>query len=158
MINNLHRKIAVLGCGPAGIVTALGLAKMGYNVCVIANVRRHNVTEGISERVYQSLSYLGVQHALKIVSSPIPRSVSWNGSHSAANTERLIRRVDFDIALLKDLADANIPFYDETILKVKKQNNQHCVLCKSGKDFVTDFIVEAILKDQILFLFVKIGE
>tara|TARA_R110001592_G_scaffold340342_1_gene628454 strand:+ start:220 stop:1479 length:1260 start_codon:yes stop_codon:yes gene_type:complete len=143
MINNLHRKIAVLGCGPAGIVTALGLAKMGYNVCVIANVRRHNVTEGISERVYQSLSYLGVQHALKIVSSPIPRSVSWNGSHSAANTERLIRRVDFDIALLKDLADANIPFYDETILKVKKQNNQHCVLCKSGKDFVTDFIVEA---------------
>ncbi|XPF94485.1 NAD(P)/FAD-dependent oxidoreductase [Colwellia sp. RE-S-Sl-9] len=143
MINNQQTQIAVLGCGPAGIVTALGLAKMGYNVCVIANVRRHNVTEGISERVYQSLSYLGVQHALKTISPPIPRSVSWNGSHSAANTERLIRRVDFDTALLKDLANANIPFYDETILKVEKQNNQQCVLCKSGKTFITDFIVEA---------------
>lgn len=143
MINNQHTQIAVLGCGPAGIVTALGLAKMGYNVCVIANVRRHNVTEGISERVYQSLSYLGVQNALKTVSPPIPRSVSWNGSHSAANTERLIRRVAFDTALLKDLADANIPFYDETILKVEKQNNHQCVLCKSSKTFVIDFIVEA---------------
>lgn len=143
MTNKNHIEIAILGCGPAGIVTALGLAKIGYKVCVIANIRLHNVTEGISERVYQSLSHLGLQHALKEVSSPIPRSVSWNGSYSAANTERLIRRLPFDTALLKDLADANIPFYGETIINVENQKNHYAILCKSGKSFITNFIVEA---------------
>ncbi|MEY8198011.1 MAG: tryptophan 7-halogenase [Colwellia sp.] len=143
MTNQAHKEIAILGCGPAGIVTALGLAKMGYKVCVIAKIRPHNVTEGISERVFQALSTLGLQHTLKEISPPIPRSVSWNGTHSAANTERLIRRASFDAALLKDLADANIPFYDETIIKVETHPNTCLILCKSGKIFHLDFVVEA---------------
>lgn len=147
MVNQQHTEIAVLGCGPAGIVTALGLAKMGYRVCVIAKVRSHNVTEGISERVHLALSSLNLQHTLKEIGSPIPRSVSWNGVHSAANTERLIRRTTFDAALLKDLADANIPFYNETILKVVTKVETHApaysILAKSGKTFHSDFIVEA---------------
>ena len=143
MTNQAHKEIAILGCGPAGIVTALGLAKRGYKVCVIAKIRPHNVTEGISERVFQALSTLGLQHTLKEISPPIPRSVSWNGTHSAANTERLIRRASFDAALLKDLADANIPFYDETIIKVETHPNTCLILCKSGKIFHPDFVVEA---------------
>lgn len=136
-------KIAILGCGPAGIVTALGLAKMGYKVCVIAKVRPHNVTEGISERVFQALSTLGLRHTLKEISQPIPRSVSWNGTHSAANTERLISRASFDIALLKDLADAKIPFYDEKIINVITDTENSLIVCQSGKSFHADFIVEA---------------
>ena len=143
MENQKQSKIAILGCGPAGIVTAIGLSKMGYKVCVIANIRPHNVTEGISERVFQALTTLGLQHTLKEISSPIPRSVSWNGVHSAANTERLIRRVSFDNALLKDLADANIPFYNETIIKVETHLSSCLIICKSGKSFHTDFVVEA---------------
>ncbi len=143
MKSQLDTEIAVLGCGPAGIATALGLAKMGYKVCVIANVRSHNVTEGISERVYQALSHLGLTHTLKEISSPIPRSVSWNGVHSAANTERLIRRLSFDTALLKDLADAKIPFYNETIINVEERETSCHILCKSGKNFRIDFVVEA---------------
>jgi len=143
MITQSQSEIAVLGCGPAGIVTALGLAKMGYKVCVIANLRAHNVTEGLSERVFQALSTLGLQHTLKEISSPIPRSVSWNGTHSAANTERLIRRVSFDSALLRDLADANIPFYHETIIKVATHPHTCLISCKSGKTFYADFVVEA---------------
>jgi flavin-dependent dehydrogenase len=143
MTNQTHTKIAILGCGPAGIVTAIGLAKMGYKVCVIATIRPHNVTEGISERVFQALSTLGLQHTLQEISKPIPRSVNWNGVHSAANTERLVRRASFDTALLKDLADANIPFYNETIVKVETQPNRCMILCKSGKTFQTDFVVEA---------------
>lgn len=143
MINQKHTKIAVLGCGPAGIVTALGLAKMGYKVCVIANIRPHNVTEGISERVYQALSTLGLQHTLQEISDPIPRSVNWNDVHSSANTERLVRRTTFDEALLKDLADANIPFYNETIIKIETHPSMCLVVCKSGKTFPADFVVEA---------------
>ena len=143
MTNQTYTEIAILGCGPAGIVTAIGLAKMGYNVCVIANIRPHNVTEGISERVLQTLSTLGLQHTLKEISPPIPRSVIWNGAHSAANTERLIRRASFDTALLKDLADANIPFYNETIIKMETHPNSCSILCKSGKTYCTDFVVEA---------------
>lgn len=143
MDNNNHTKIAVLGSGPAGIVTAIGLSKMGYDVFVIANIRQNNVTEGISERVYQALYNLNLLHALKEIGSPIPRSVSWNGTHSAANTERLIRRVSFDTALLKDLAEANIPSYDETIIKVETHPNECFISCKSGTSFTADFIVEA---------------
>ncbi len=86
MENKEQSEIAILGCGPAGIVTAIGLAKMGYKVCVLANIRPHNVTEGISERVFQALTTLGLQHTLRKISSPLPRSVSWNGTHTAANT------------------------------------------------------------------------
>ncbi len=143
MTDQSQSEIAILGCGPAGIVTAIGLAKMGYKVCIIANIRSHNVTEGISERVFQALTTLGLQHTLKEISSPIPRSVIWNGTHSAANTERLIRRVSFDTALLKDLADANIPFYHETIIKVETHPNTCLISCKSGKTFHAGFIVEA---------------
>lgn len=143
MVHKKQTNIAILGCGPAGIVTALGLAKMGFEVSVIGNIRPHNVTEGISERVYQAISNLSLQHTLKEISSPIPRSVSWNGIHSAANTERLIRRASFDTALLKDLADANIPFYNEAIIKVETHTDNCLILCKSGKKFQTDFVVEA---------------
>jgi len=138
-----HTEIAVLGCGPAGVVTALGLAKMGYNVCVIANIRPHNVTEGISERVFQALSTLGLQHTLQEISDPIPRSVNWDGVHSAANTERLVRRANFDKALLKDLASANVPFYNETIIKIETSLSKGLIICKSGNSFSADFIVEA---------------
>jgi hypothetical protein len=41
-------KILVLGCGPAGVVTALGLRALGYDVSVIGEVRPYPVTEGIS--------------------------------------------------------------------------------------------------------------
>lgn len=143
MVNLKHTSIAILGCGPAGVVTAIGLAKMGYKVCVIAKMRPHNVTEGISERVYQALGNLGLKHTLKEVSAPIPRRVNWNGIDSSANTERLVCRIPFDIALLKDLADAGIPFHDETIINTEKHANQYQVFCKSGTKFSTDFIVEA---------------
>lgn len=143
MAKNNQIKIAVLGSGPAGIVTAIGLSKMGYDVYVIANIRQHNVTEGISERVYQALTNLHLHHAVKEIGVPIPRSVSWNGTHNAANTERLIRRISFDTALLKDLTDANIPFYDESIIKVDTQTNECLIYGRSGKIFTADFIVEA---------------
>lgn len=143
MTHQSNTRIAILGCGPAGIVTALGLAKMGYKVCVIAKIRPHNVTEGISERVFQALSTLGLQHTLKEISQPIPRSVSWNGVHSAANTERLISRASFDTALLKDLAEASIPFHEEKIINVTTDTDSGLILCQSGKSFHADFIVEA---------------
>ena len=151
--NSKPFEIAVLGGGPAGVVTAIGLAKLGYQVCVISLLRSYNVTEGISERVYQALINLGLEHALQEVGPAIPRSVSWNGSQSAANTERLIQRRAFDSALLNDLTAANIPFYEESISSLKKHNiddngNNNGnykweILCKSGKSYSSSFIVEA---------------
>lgn len=136
-------EVAVLGGGPAGIVTAIGLAKLGYRVCVISLLRTYNVTEGISERVYQALINLKLDYALKTVGPKIPRSVSWNGAQSAANTERLIQRRAFDNALLNDLATTNIPYYEESILSLSKNNDTWKILCKSGKRYSSSFIVEA---------------
>jgi 2-polyprenyl-6-methoxyphenol hydroxylase-like FAD-dependent oxidoreductase len=57
-------KILVLGCGPSGVVTALGLRALGYDVSVIGEVRPYPVTEGISARVYKALADSKLIHAL----------------------------------------------------------------------------------------------
>ncbi len=100
--------IIVAGAGPAGAIAALGLARLGYEVSVIAKGRSFQSCEGISERVVQALQGQSARHALQQVSAPSPRSVHWNGTHSSANTERLVSRQAFDDALRKDLKDAGI--------------------------------------------------
>lgn len=95
--------IAILGAGPAGVVVAQGLARLGYHVCVINRERKTAAIEGISERVFHALKHSGLNNALATVSEPVARSVCWNGTHSQANTERLLHRQKFNAALIKDL-------------------------------------------------------
>ncbi len=141
--NQTHYDIIVMGCGPAGCVTALGLARMGYSVGVIGQVRKHTVTEGISERVYQSLKHLKLMHTLATVGQPTPRRVSWNGQSSAANTERLIERIAFDRALLQDLSSQGVSVHQEQILQHSQHGNEWQIQTRNGHSFGARFVVEA---------------
>ncbi|GGO79360.1 hypothetical protein GCM10011348_13440 [Marinobacterium nitratireducens] len=96
-------KILVLGAGPAGGAVALGLRRIGYSVCVISEPRPFAAVEGISERVVDGLRGAGFDAALKSLPAPTPRSVHWSGESSAANTERLVIRSEFDRGVLIDL-------------------------------------------------------
>lgn len=104
--------VVVLGGGPAGAATAIGLVRRGYSVTLIAEPRRFRAVEGVSERVFAALHSAGFEQALTAVAPPSPRRVTWNGQTSAANTERLIDRESFDRGLLADLARHGVVLID----------------------------------------------
>ncbi len=99
----MNAEILVLGSGPAGAATAIGLQRLGYRVQIIGAQRPHPVTEGVSERVRGALQHLGMEHALATLSAPIRRSVHWNGEARSANVERLVQRQQLDQAINADL-------------------------------------------------------
>lgn len=96
-------QIAVLGAGPAGAAAAVGLARMGEDVVLIGEPRRFDAVEGVSQRVVDALHSLGFEAALQHLAPPSARSARWNSVLSTANSERLLKRQDFERALLDDL-------------------------------------------------------
>lgn len=104
--------VVVLGGGPAGAATAIGLVRRGYSVSLIGEPRRFRAVEGVSERVFAALQSAGFEQALAAVAPPSPRRVTWNGQTSAANTERLIVREAFDRGLLSDLSRHRVVLID----------------------------------------------
>jgi flavin-dependent dehydrogenase len=139
-------KICVLGCGPAGAVTALGLHELGYNVTVVGEPRPYPVTEGISARVCQALADNKLKVALSRVSSPVQRHARWNGESRAANAECLVYRPDFDRALLADLQDSGIDRLRGRVRRVERQGNAWAAQVDTPTDrrvVQSDFLVEA---------------
>lgn len=100
--------ILVVGGGPAGAAAALGLQRLGHDVLLVGEPRPFRAVEGISERVVAALRGAGFEHFVATLPEPSPRRVTWSGVTSAANTERLIRRADFDASLWQDLARADV--------------------------------------------------
>lgn len=100
--------IAVLGGGPAGVVTASGLARLGYRVVLFAKPRRIPAVEGLSERGLVGLRYSGCHQALERMGPAVRRLACWNGEHFSGNREWLIERRTFDAALWDDARAAGV--------------------------------------------------
>ena len=67
------KTLVILGAGPAGAATALGLRRLGYPVTLVSEWRRFAALEGVSLRVLEALRGAGLEQAL---TAPIktPRS------------------------------------------------------------------------------------
>lgn len=148
MSNEDH--IVVLGGGPAGGATALGLKRLGYKVTVIAEPRPFKAVEGISDRVVEGLRNAGFELALANLPAPSPRNASWNGATNSANTERLINRSELDQGIVQDLLAAEIEVISARAGKVISRGNGFKVELKSPSEGVVenivieaDFLVEA---------------
>lgn len=63
-------RILVLGAGPAGAATALGLRRLGYRVIVVSDWRRFAAVEGVSQRVLEGLRHAGLGGALAEAAVP----------------------------------------------------------------------------------------
>lgn len=137
--------ILVLGGGPAGGATALGLKQLGYRVTVIAEPRPFKAVEGISDRVVEGLRNAGFELALANLPAPSPRNASWNGATNSANTERLINRSELDQGIVQDLLAAGIEVISGRAGKIISQGNGYKVELKANDDLVieADFLVEA---------------
>lgn len=93
-------RIIVAGCGPAGIVSAGELARLGHHVIILAAPRSGGGLEGFSFRVIEGLRAAGLGEALAGLEAPVPRHSAWNGIAQSAGSEQLIERAAFDARLL----------------------------------------------------------
>ncbi|MBB1488008.1 flavin-dependent monooxygenase QhpG [Oceanospirillum sediminis] len=135
-------RIIVLGAGPAGAATALGLKRLGYQVSVIGEARSFSALEGISERVIQGMKHAGFKRATTDLPEPSARNASWNGETNQANTECLIDRQHVDQLIVQDLINADIPVIQQRVSQVSLDPVCQVTLT-NGEHHQADFLVEA---------------
>ncbi|MFJ4345161.1 NAD(P)/FAD-dependent oxidoreductase [Pseudomonas sp. NPDC089401] len=132
--------ILVLGAGPAGAATAIGLRRLGYPVSVVSEWRRFAAVEGVSPRVLEGLRHAGLGGALGEAAVPATRQVQWNGQQLQLNQESLLDRQRFDRALRDDLARAGVTLVEGRVREVAPG---YQVRLEDGRRLAGDFLVEA---------------
>ncbi|HDS0958166.1 hypothetical protein PshuTeo2_28480 [Pseudomonas hunanensis] len=135
-------RIVVLGAGPAGAATAIGLRRLGHTVTVVSEWRRFAAVEGVSLRVLEGLRHAGLGGALSQAAMPATRQVHWNGQHLHMNQEFLLDRQRFDQALREDLQRAGVRVVEGRVREVVKGGGHH-VRLDDGQVLTADFLVEA---------------
>ncbi|WP_307945639.1 flavin-dependent monooxygenase QhpG [Pseudomonas mosselii] len=134
--------ILVLGAGPAGAATALGLRRMGYPVTVVSDWRRFAAVEGVSQRVLEGLRHAGLGAALAEATTPATRQVQWNGERLQPNQECLLDRQRFDQALRDDLRRAGVELVEGRVREVERGQGYRIHL-DDGRTLHGEFLVEA---------------
>lgn len=137
-----EHSILVLGAGPAGAATALGLRRLGYPVTVVSDWRRFAAVEGVSQRVLEGLRHAGLGAALAQATTPAERQVHWNGEQLRLNQEFLLDRQRFDLALRDDLHRAGVTLIEGRVREVRVEAG-HQVRLDDGQVLHADFLVEA---------------
>jgi flavin-dependent dehydrogenase len=102
----MPEKLIVAGAGPAGVLSAILLARRGHEVVLLASDRPRPRIEGLSQRVVDVLHAHGLENAAAAVGPEVARLAVWNGERGPRNVEFAAERVAFDAALLRD-ATAN---------------------------------------------------
>ncbi|HLR18232.1 MAG TPA: tryptophan 7-halogenase [Alcanivoracaceae bacterium] len=135
--------IVITGAGPAGVITAVGLKRLGYNVCLLGRPRRFASVEGVSARVLQALAQQQLHHTVASIEEPGVRQVSWNGVQHAQNHEWLVDRSKFDRALWKDAQALGVPVQVAGVTKVSEHGSGWRIDVDTGATVEADFWVEA---------------
>ena len=138
--------VIVAGAGPAGILTAVLLTRLGRKVLLLAAGRSRPRIEGLSQRVVDVLQAQGLDHALKAVGPAVTREVLWNGEGGGRNREYVTDREVFDAALLGDCRAAGVETRTFSRLSVSKGKDSVLVAYRDsdhGDDATTRIFVEA---------------
>lgn len=139
-------QIVVVGAGPAGAAVAVALVRLGYRVGCVYSPRTFAAVEGVSSRTVAGLRAAGLNAAADTVSAPIPRSICWNGEHSAANVEHLVDRPTFDDALLGDLLAAGVELQRARVRSVSSDGARVRIVADADGASLTieaDLVVDA---------------
>ncbi|XPV69130.1 MAG: NAD(P)/FAD-dependent oxidoreductase [Halarcobacter sp.] len=142
---NPTKKIMVLGAGIAGVTTAIGLKKLGFDVTIIYKNRPFRAYEGLSQKTKDGFSLLDCKNCFSQLNTQSVRNSNWAGMNSQVNYEYVVCRDDFDKALLQDAKEHNISlirgnilgkidFQDKVSVKYKSENIENT--------FVADFVVD----------------
>lgn len=136
-------EIVVTGAGPAGVVAAIGLKRLGYQVTLVGRERRFSAVEGISARVVAALKQQQLLCSLDAVGNPAQREVQWGGLESAQNQEWLIDRVAFDNGLWRDAEAHGVCVRKASVERVDANDEEWWVCLADGQRLRADFWIEA---------------
>jgi len=142
---NLTKKIVVLGGAVAGVTTAIGLKKLGFDVSIIYKKRAFTAYEGFSQKTKEGFSLMGCKNSVKLLNIKSLRNSNWAGMQSKINYEYVVCRDDFDKALLEDAKEYKINLIKGRVLDQREVGNKIIIRYKSDKEeFIdADFIVDA---------------
>lgn len=142
-----HYDVAVLGGGPAGCATAVGLSRLGHKVALITRPRRAPAIEGLSARTEKALIAAGLEAVLETLGPEVERRASWNGVTSAVNRERIVNRARFDARLLDGVRTSGVTLIDARVGASRKRENGYSLTLWTARErrreLTAGFIVEA---------------
>lgn len=133
-------KIIILGAGVAGVSSAIGLKKLGYEVTIINKKRPFEAIEGFSHHTIEGLRRANLKNAIEQIGEKVLRIVSWDGKTTKQNFEYIVDRNEFDLALLKDAKEYDIQVINS---KAKILNLSASIIQVENKTLNADFIVDA---------------
>ncbi|MEJ6655366.1 MAG: hypothetical protein QNL70_05115 [Pseudomonas sp.] len=141
------KQVVVTGAGPAAVVTAILLKRMGHEVLVVGKARRNAYLEGASPRVAEGLARVGCRQALAVLGTRWQRGAAWGGEYREVNGEHVIDRRLLDVALLEDLTTAGVNYIDARIRSLSWTGEYWRGTAESDRgesvEFEAQFLVEA---------------
>ena len=142
---NPTKKIAVIGAGIAGITTAIGLKKLGFDVTIIYKKRAFTAYEGFSEKTKDGLKLIGCVKSSELLKEQSLRNSNWADTKSNANYEYVVSRDDFDKTMLEDARTYDIKIVKAKVLETFNLKEKVKVIYKKEsmvKDLEVDFLVD----------------
>lgn len=115
--------IVVLGAGVAGVSTAIGLKKLGFDVVIIYKDRAFEAYEGLSQRSKESLQMLGCINSANLLKTPSLRDSNWAKDSKKVNHEYVVSRKEFDEALKIDAKSYGVLLINASVKDVRKEDS-----------------------------------
>jgi len=113
---NQNKTILVLGAGIAGVTTAIGLKKLGFNVKIFYKPRPFIAYEGFSEKTKDGLISSSCLKASSLLKEQSMRNSNWASNSKNVNYEYVVCRANLDEALLEDAKDNSIELIESRVI------------------------------------------
>jgi flavin-dependent dehydrogenase len=143
----MKKDISVFGAGIAGVSTAIGLKKLGFEVTIFYKKRAFLSFEGFSQKTKDGLLQMGCKNAASLLGIKSLRNANWGEAQSGVNYEYVISRKIMDEALLKDAKEFGIKLLEVTIIGKQKKKGDKLIFSYKKKlqifEKTTDFVVDA---------------
>ena len=122
---NQNKTILILGAGIAGVTTAIGLKKLGFNVKIFYKPRPFISYEGFSEKTKEGLILSSCLKASSLLTEQSIRNSNWANNSKNVNYEYVVCRADLDEALLEDAKNHEMELIEAKVIG--------CVDCNEEK-------------------------
>ncbi|RXJ97492.1 hypothetical protein CRV00_01265 [Malaciobacter molluscorum] len=139
--------ISVLGAGIAGVVTAIGLKKLGFNVTIFYKQRNFTAYEGFSQKTKDGLLLSNCRNAASLLTKQSIRNANWGTKQNSVNFEFVVSRNKFDKSLIKDAEEFGIKCIEAKVIgSVKNINNKAKIDYKINSNILSeicDYVVDS---------------
>lgn len=144
---NQNKTIAILGAGIAGVTTAIGLKKLGFNVKIFYKPRPFISYEGFSEKTKDGLISSSCLKASQLITEQSIRNSNWANNSKNVNYEYVVCRANLDEALLEDAKDNGIELIEARVIgSINYSEEKPKIIYKIDEDKLqisADFVVDA---------------